>query len=288
MTHRRRALVGASLLLMLALTSCSETSAPSPSTPEELPEVSIADYGDVTAQLDYDHAVAMTPVSEFSLREPDYVIRVLHAIAVRTDECMTDAGQPATAGDRDWSPFIQDEDRTYGLWSVAYASKYGVELAPEAGAKSVDIIGMGVEQSKEFAACAETGKETLMDELMWSQDMNIDSQIRNRAIELTVASKEGKSAKADWQACMEDQGIVLDPADGRPVQQYQEQGKEAEIAAIVVEAQCAQSTNAVQTLYDIQARYEAALIDAQSAQVTSFMEKRDEVISVFEDAIAGR
>lgn len=276
------------ILTALALSGCSADAPPTPTDDKALAEVSIEGYADVTAKLDYDHAVARTPVSEFSRLEPEYVIRVLHAVAVRTDECLTDAGQPAAAAYRDWSPFIQEEDRSYGLWSVAYASKYGVTPAPEAGAKSVDVISMGVEQSKEFAACAETGKETLMDELMWSQDMNIDSQIRNRAIELTVASKEGKSAKADWQACMEDHGIVLDPADGRPVQQYQEQGKEAEIAAIVVEAQCAQSTNAVQTLYDIQARYEAALIDAQSAQVTSFMAKRDDVISVFEDAIAGR
>ncbi len=287
MTDRRRVPVTASMLLALVLTGCSADAAPSPTAADPLPEVSIEDYGDVTAKLDYEHAVAETPTSALSLSNPDYVVRVLHAIAVTADRCMVEKGFEATADDRDWSPFIPEEDRTYGIWSVAYASRYGVSLSPEAGPAAVDVISMGVEQSKAYDTCATEAKGSLMDELLFSQDKNIDAQVRNRAYELTLASDEGKDAKLTWQACMEQRGIVLDPADGRPVQQYQEQGKEAEIGAIVVEAECARSTGAVQTLYDIQARYEAALIDSQSAQVASFVEERDAAIKVFDKAISG-
>jgi len=287
MTDRRRVPATAFMLLALVLTGCSADAAPAPIEAEPLPEVSIEDYGDVTAKLDYDHAVAETPASALSLSSPDYVVRVLHAIATIADTCMVEKGFEATANDKDWSPFIPEEDRTYGIWSVAYASKYGVSLSPEAGPATVDVISMGVEQSKAYDTCATEAKESLMDQLVFSQDANIDAQIRSRAYELTLASDEAKDAKLDWQTCMEERGIVLDPADGRPVQQYQEQGKEAEIGAIVIEAECARSTGAVQTLYDIQARYEAALIDSQSAQVASFVEKRDAAIKVFDKAISG-
>ncbi|MCS3442170.1 hypothetical protein [Microbacterium phyllosphaerae] len=279
--------MAALMLLTLVLTGCSADVSPAPTKEEPLPEVSIENYGDVTAKLDYDHAVAETPASALSLSSPDYVVRVLHAIATVANTCMVERGFEATADDKDWSPFIPEEDRTYGIWSVTYASKYGVSPSPEDGPAPVDVISMGVEQSKAYAGCATKAQESLMDELLFSQDVNIDAQIRNRASDLTTASEEGKKAKLDWQACMEESGIVLDPADGRPVQQYQEQGKEAEIGAIVIEAECARSTGAVQTLYDIQARYEAALIDSKSAQVASFIAKRDAAIEVFDKVISG-
>lgn len=287
MSHRIAA-TGLAILLTLGATAGCAASTETEDGGPDLPAVSIAAYGDVSAQLDYELAVATTPVSQFSLNSPEYVIRVLHAIAVRTDECMIDEGYTATAPQQDWSPFVPNEDRTYGIWSVSYASKYGVSLAPGAGAPSIDIISMGVEQSKAYEVCSDAAKESLIEELTWSQEMNIDAKIKKRAYELTAADESGQQARADWQACMEEQGIVLDSADGRPVQQYQEQGKEAEIGAIVVEATCAQSTGAIQTLYDLQARYEAALIDSQTAQIKEFRDRRDEVIAAFEDAIAGR
>lgn len=288
MTRERITLVAAALALTAGLTGCTSLTTSTKSDPAELPNVGIAGYEDVTARLDYELSTAETPVSKFSLSNPDYVSRALHAIAVRADSCMKKAGFPATASQQDWSPFVPEEDRTYGLWNVTYASKYGVELAPEAGPPPVNVIDMGVDQGNQYATCSDAARESLIDELLWSQDLNIDTQIRRRAYESVIASDKGKAAEADWQACMEDRGIVLDPADGRPVQQYQARGKEAEIAAMVVEAECARSTNAAQTLYDLQARYEAALIDAQSAQIQAFIDRRNEVITVFEDAIAGR
>lgn len=284
---RGRRIAGLIAIATLALAGCSASAVPSGAGATPLGDVSIDGYDNVTAQLDYDHAIVVTPVSQFSLSNSDYMIRLLHAIAVRADSCMEKAGFPATAGQHDWSPFLAEEDRSYGLWSVAYASKYGVDLAAEAGPEPVDVIDMGVEQGKKYAECSDVARESLDEELLWSQGMNIDSEIRGKAYDLVVASDAGKAAKADWAACMEAQGIVLDPTTGWPVQQYEQQGKEAEIAASVVEAECARSTGAVQTLYDLQARYEAALIDAQSARVKEFKTRRAEVIGVFEDAIAG-
>jgi hypothetical protein len=87
---------------------------------------------------------------------------------------------------------------------------------------------------------------------------------------------------------MEEAGLVLDPDDGRPSEQYSAQGKESEIAAAITEARCAQTTGAVQTLYDLQAKYEAAYREDQAAQIQAFSEKRRKVERFFDDVIAGR
>lgn len=276
-----------SALAVGVLAGCT-SEVPAGGTEEDLSAVSIADYREVTASLDFEHAVAELPLDQYSLTSPEYVIRVLHAIAVRKDECMVDAGFPATATSLDWSPYQKEEDRTYGIWSVAYASAYGTDLANQAGAPTIDTLSMGVEYNKQYSGCTEVSKESLMEELLFSQDMNIDSKIRHTSVEMTRASEEGQRARADWSACMEERGLVLDQNDGRPSEQYKQQGKEAEIGAIVIEAECAASTGAIQKLYDIQARYEAAYIDAHAAQLHAFTERRDKAIAVFEDAIAGR
>jgi hypothetical protein len=269
------------------LAGCA-TEAPTADTEDALPEVSIENYDDVTATLDFEHAVATLPLDQYDIDSPEYVIRVLHAIAVRTDECMVDAGFPATAGSSDWTPYQQEEDRGYGLWSVAYASQFGTDLANVAGAPDLDTLSMGVEYNKQYVLCKESANESLMDELLFSQEMNIDAKIRRQSQELTLASADGKQARLDWSACMEARGLVLDPIDGRPSAQYGQQGKEAEIQASVIEAECAASSGAVQKIFDIQARYEAAFMDTQAAQLKAFAGQRDKAIAVFEDAIAGR
>lgn len=254
---------------------------------DELGDVSIAEYSDVTAQLDFAHAAPTLPLDQYYLGSTGFSYRALHAIAAVTDTCMVDRGYPAVAETVDWTPSNAAEDRTYGLWSVENASQYGVSLAPGKTPPTVETLSYGIDFNNAYAACLDTAKETLMDELLFSQDPNIDSQIRGRARELTRASDEGKAAFADWQACMEGEGIVLDPEDGRPSSQYADQGKESEIKTAVVEAQCAASTAAIQTLYDLQARYEAAFLDKQEAQVQEFVKEREAVIAIFEAAIAG-
>ena len=247
----------------------------------------VSKYADVSATLDFEHALAALPMDQYSLQSPAYVTKVLHAIAVRTDECLTDEGQQPVADKVDWTPPLAQEDRTYGLWSTNYASQFGVALAAGTEPVVLDTLSFGVEFNKAYAGCTESAKNSLMDQLLFAQAPNIDWRIRNEAQKLTAASDQGKRAKATWQDCMEGKGLVLDPDDGRPSAQYSAQGKEAEITAALTEAQCAVDTGAAQQLYDLQAQYEAAFIDAQSAQVQAFDAERAEVERDLDAAIAG-
>lgn len=250
-------------------------------------EVSIDGYSDLVADLDFTVGIAVLPLDRYYLGSPEYVVKVLHAIAVTTDECLVEAGLPAIASTVDWSPFTPYEDRRYGVWSVENASRYGLDLSPEAGPPAVDTLQYGVEFNAVYTECSDEAKESLLDQLEFSQQPNVDRQIRGRAQELAAAHPDGAAAFEAWQACMEDRGIVLEPSDGRPSAQYSEQGKEAEIQATVVEAECARNSGAIQQLYNLQARYEAVLLDAQEAQFNEFLSQREAAVEVFDAAIAG-
>lgn len=295
MKDEYRNTAAAALAVVAVLVGCTASPAPTESEagipgapPEALPDVSIEGYEDVRAELDYDHSLVETPLDEFSAQRPEFAIQVLHAIAVKADGCTETEGYPATAAEREWTPFLGDEDRTYGIWSVAYASKYGRDPAPGAGAAQMPTDGMSVEHLAAYEACANAAREELTDELLWLGSPEvIEARIRLKANELTLANDDGQQAKANWVACIEAAGVVVLPEDGMPVDAYRQKGKDAEIPAFVTAAECARSTGAVQTLYDLQARYEAALIDAHAAEVDAYIERSEEVLAVLQDAIDG-
>lgn len=287
--YKQRAIAALfSVLAVTGLAACSSEPAPVSPSSDDLPAVDIGPFQGTVARLDFDRAVPSLPLDDLSLSSPAYVSKVFHAMAVKADSCMVKRGFEATAERVDWSPYPAEEDRTYGLWSVPYASRFGVDLATGAGPRTLDTLPLGVEFNKAYQECMEEGKTSMLDQLTFSQAPNVDWRMRTEAQSRTMASDTGKSARADWEACMEGDGLVLDPDDGRPSSQYHDQGKESEIDAAVTEAECASSTGAVQALYDTQARYEAAYMEQQAAQIQAFSEKRKEVETFFDDVIAGR
>ncbi|BDZ48094.1 hypothetical protein GCM10025867_03350 [Frondihabitans sucicola] len=272
----------------IGLTACTAAEPERTKSNAPLPPVSIKKYGDVVAALDFDHATAQTPLSRIDRNAPRFSTKIFHAIAVGTDRCLTEQGFQEVSSKTDWSPYPESEDRQYGLWSVEYASKYGVSLAPNRGPRELDTLALGVEFNKAYADCMDSAKDDLKEILTYTDSPDIDSTIKWQSHDRTRASKAGKKALVDWRACMEKAGVVLDPDDSRPSAQYQVRSKEAEIKVSVLEAKCGVDTGAVRTLYDTQARYEAAYLDAQAAQVKAFVKKRDKVLHELDEAIAGR
>lgn len=274
--------VGISIVL---LSAC----APATTTPaaEELPEVSVEDLGSDQAILDYDTGTYQLPTDGISLDAPDYVMRVLHAIAVKADECVVEKGYPAVASEVDWAPYKQEEDRTFGRWSTVYASKYGISLVPDGGPPRVDFTSKGPEFNNAYNSCAEAAKDELADVITFSQTQNVVQQIRAKAYQLAISSDDGRAALADWRNCAESAGIVLELESGQPVQSYIDQGKEAEIAAYVTFADCAKSTGAIQQLANARLRFELALMKSQEARIAAFVVERDDAIAKLDAAILG-
>lgn len=273
--------------LFVLLSGCASQPTPE-SDVREVPEVSIDGLEDVVATVDYETGTVALPSDSYDIQAPEYVVRMLHAIAVRADQCMIDKGFDAIADQTDWSPFSKPEDRIFGRWSPKLASVYGAGRADDSLPPQVSLVAYGPDFSNAYNECAEVAKGTLKDEINFSQGPNVALDIRFGALQMAQDSEAGKKALADWRECSEAAGVVLDPNDGMPVEEYKTQGKEAEIEAYTTHAECAQSSGAIQTLADLRARYETALIEVQEAQLVEFTKQRDEVIKSLDDAIAGR
>ncbi len=275
-------LVGAALI---ALTGCTADAEAGP--PGSLPEVNITELSGLTADLDYERGTYALPTDEYSLNAPGYVMRVLHAIAVKADDCVEAKGFPPVAGNMDWSAYEPEEDRSFGRWSPALASQYGISVAPDAGPPASDLLSRGPKFNNAYNSCSESAKQELLSVLEFSQSPNIVNTIAGEANRLASTSEVGKIALAEWRACAEDAGVVLELNSGQPVQTYIDKGKEAEIAAYVVYAECAKSTGAVQRLADLRVQYETALLRTQEVQIQAFADQVDDAVAELDDVILG-
>jgi len=296
-TGRAAVLIGAHIILAVALvlSGCAAQAPPqTPASPEmadklhPLPAVSIDGYADVTATLDYTHAGVSLPMDEYSADSASYVSTVLQAINALTDRCMTAKGHPANSDDLN-RPYVQ-EDRLFGLWSTEFAAKYGTDPAPEGEAKEIDLTAYDSGYAIDYSACKDTARQSLSEPLAQLDVkalVGLDVRIRNTATELVLTSNAGQTAKGDWETCMTTRGLVLEDRDGRPAASYRDHGQSEVIRVTVIEAECARTTGAVQRLYDLQARYESAFIDAEQSELDNLLEERTAIRTDLESAIAG-
>lgn len=277
----------AGFVITLAIAACAPTVDDGPRTPE-LPDVSIEGLGHLTATLDYDRGTAALPSDAYDTTAPEYVARVLHAIAVRADGCMVEQGYVAIVSETDWAAYSGQEDRTLGRWSPALASLYGADRAPEAVMPQPALVGRGPEFSNAYHACSDQAKESLAEEIAFSQGQNVALDVKFQALELSRRSATGAEAIEAWRACSEDAGIVLDPIDGMPAEEYKSRGKEVEIGVYTAHAECARSSGAMQAIYDQRVRYETALIAEREAEFAAFAKAREQTVGALDEVIAGR
>lgn len=282
----------AALAALLLLAACASTPPPSPSpsasTLDALADVSIDGYEHVRAELDFDNGVASLPIDEFTKGNPAIQMKALHAIALLADRCLAEQGLPTLSERYDWSPYTDEENRRYGLWSVSLASKHGLDVAPSAGLRSrnIDTTDLGVDFNEAYERCRESAEQALWDELTFLSDADLDRRIRLRSAELALAHSDGATAAAAWRACTDAHEVVIDPTNGLPSEHYAAQSEESAIRVAVIQAECAASTGAIQTLFDLQARYEAAFIDQQAAALREFSVRLDEVVTALDEVIA--
>lgn len=278
------------LLVVGVATVSGCSSSPQIDAQNDIPAISRDGYGGVAARLDFSSGTAQLPLDTYSLQVPAVQSKVLHALAVDADSCMVEQGYPAVADSVSWDPYTPDDNRRYGLWSADFSAKFGFDRPQSTGMQRyvIDTLPYGVDYNDAYQKCRDSVSPTMQEALTFLQAPNVDWRLRARSEELALSSSEGSAATRDWKDCMEAKGIVLDPETGYPSQLYVNQGKESEIAAAVTQADCAKTTGAIQTLFNIQAQYETAYIDANAAQLSEFAQKRTEVLSKLDTVIDGK
>ncbi len=277
----------------LVVGSCVSCSTPSTSSGDvALGEVSIDAYGDVTAVLDFEAGTARLPLDAVALESPEVYARDFHALWVLIDECMVTNGFPAVSSTVDWSADTGGEDRRFGQWSVSLASTYGPDLPPGGKSPLVDTLELGSDYNAELPSCMDAAKQeraqrTSGEQVPMDRPPGIDRQIISASYEAALSSEAGKNAVARRVECLETQGIVVNPDSGAPSSDYYSDDRTA-ITTAVAEAECNVETGAVQELFDLMARYQAAYMDQHEALIVELAAQRKELISQLDEIILGQ
>ncbi len=197
-----------------------------------------------------------------------------------------DAGLPMlTSGQvRDEAERLLDRAEATGLlpfgllrrWSTALASRFGAVPSPDTlEGFRIDTVARGVAYNSQLTPCWDGMQEVLAPELTFIESStNVDYQVYRQAARATLDSPEGKAALQKRTTCMENEGVVVDPETSMPSSDYGtgERADETMVRVAVVAAQCSEQTGAIQELYDLTARYQAAYIDQREAQFVALEE----------------
>lgn len=273
MTSRSASVILLAIVGMAALSGCSPTS---PQTEDDWGEVSIADYSHVTARLNYETGTVEMPLDAVRAVTPEVANKSRRAIWAVTDACMAEHGHPRVSADVSWPAIAPDEDRLYGRWSTALASRFGAVPSPDTlEGFRIDTVARGVAYNSQLTPCWDGMQEVLAPELTFIESStNVDYQVYRQAARATLDSPEGKAALQKRTTCMENEGVVVDPETSMPSSDYGtgERADETMVRVAVVAAQCSEQTGAIQQLYDLTARYQAAYIDQREAQFVALEE----------------
>jgi hypothetical protein len=266
----------AGILLIVAsfvLSSCSTSS-----VGLDAAGIDIEPYANVTAQLDFETGTVLLPLDAIDKNAPEVDELRREAWRVLTDSCLSASGLPGYS----WVETVpSQENRLFGLWSVSLAHEYGFEMAD-----TVDQVVPATPSDDEMR-CLDASKEEMRTRFNLDDSYSFDAQVGRAAYDAAYASAEGRAAIAAAEACMVDEGLELEPdaIGARP--EYDEAGNSAENTRIaVIVATCNTNTGAIQTLYDLTARYQSALIDQHEAEAEAAAEVVAERIAGFQGVIS--
>lgn len=278
--------VAAAALLGSALVGC---------TPEQsVGEIDIDSYSAVTAKLDYTTGEISTPLDAYVPKPNDFA-RLDQAYTIRVGRCMSDRGLPFPPSEIDWAKAMPAEDRRFGVWLVDRAAQYGHDLPPfdyRAMIKGTvsDMPSSDPTWEEALERCGDDVTNSLPGSAL-SDLANGDTTgnwIRSQALSLVERDPAWTESRGAWWACLEGQGLTPRTGDGEwGATNAGGIGTESDIRVAVIEAQCNVEVGMVQTLGDLLARYEAALIESREAVLVEEQSRLREIRADIDAAIAG-
>lgn len=214
---------------------------------------------DTTAKalLDYENNVIILPLDEYKSSPVDYM-NYQKAYDIAYSKCFASKGK--TYINQTYSII---GTRTYGLWNVAAAEKYGFSAPGQVE---------GAEQEQNDPATMEScsSEVSFLDDLspMKADTEEIIGRISSEAYSAAYDNPAWAESRKEWWACLEQAGLtprtgdsdwgteqeLSRPRDNSPAAQ------EESIRLATIEAHCSQDTGMAQELADLEASYQAPLV----------------------------
>jgi hypothetical protein len=238
------------------------------------------DYASVRAKLDPAAGTIQLPLDQYAMsaRESDVV---QHANALLVKGCMAKSGLEYPRATENWDTKAVPQDRRYGLWSMDMAQKFGYDLPEDSRSKAIDKIEATLPDSwwTAWNQCIDQKVKQLplMGELENAGHLSpVDSGIVEAHNEL-VASSTYSKVWSSWSDCITKAGLLPEKDKGVMAPQLPK-SVESQARAAVIDVGCKQKINAIQTLADIEAKYQMAYIDQNESALVAYRSKADTVL----------
>lgn len=229
------------------------------------------------AELDNASVQVLYPVDEYRM-SPYEQAKVSRANALVMAACMEKMGYPFEVSESE-TPM---EFRPYGLWNVERAAKYGYDM-PAGGNITEDTSGMderpgGPRDQSRVKCLGESQSQMAQFKPVGEPDNPaLTERIQSEARSAAEAEPDWGAARELWYECIEDAGLSrhsngeswlsqqgFDVLAQQSVPPTPAQ-KQEEIRIAVIEARCNESTSLTQTLANIEASFQAPLIQENRA-----------------------
>lgn len=279
------------LLVLALLAGCSP-----PSTDQQVQRDPAA-----RATLDQDSGEILMPLSDYDLIDTNHDIEVLnHAFRLFVGACMEDLGFAYSAARLGDENRVVD-DRQYGIWYEPTARVYGFDFPPSVIDEALEIDRSAGGQAwidAEMDCTKNAEKDLELSTFMPTNEELNDSlvpTIRTEAYRLASADAAWQAAREKWWDCLRaaglepltgatDWGTTQDvPASVSP--EGKPQWTEETIRAAFAQAQCNNQTGLAQTIGDLEASYQAPLIDKNQAALNEWKEDKQQRLSAAADYI---
>lgn len=270
------------------LAGCAQTESIAQDPTKPLGEISIADVKSAPVDLDFDKALATTPITQYLINQnPEFQRLYYNATERLIASCMSTAGypeykyEPLAASD-----FVPQSDTVYGFWDVKSASVYGILPNPERGIpKQKTNLNLSQEGFNQLTKCGQDAARQLQEVGSELEQLSLADRIQGNAASAALKTKQGKEANNKLKTCLANKNLLVDPESGYVSSEYAKQGKEAEITSAVGEAECNISTGRIKTLYELQAKYETAYIQKYAGELESVKSKKQKLVDTLNKII---
>ena len=245
----------------------------------------LTDYSSVRARLDPETHTIVMPLDAYSVEGRD-IFLMDHANNLLIGDCMAESGLDYPRVAEDWQTRAVMPDRTYGLWTLTWAEEYGYEIPSDETSDEISKIEEGMPESWWEAArsCWSSYDELPVFGLFFDDEQSPADRGFLEASAYAAASEEWRSARDAWVDCLAEHGLKPFSDTSFTPELPEDAQAQGEIA--VQDVKCKDEVGLVQKVADLQAKYEAAYIDAHEAELSAFGQEIDDLMAKAIEIIA--
>lgn len=245
------------------------------------------------AEINYETGEIFLPSEKYKITWAEYTI-IDNASQHFLAECINENS------DYDY-PYLptpsyqKSEDRRFGIWKIDNAQQVGYTL-PRTEAEQERLDRADAEE-KELAELSETAREVLSKaESDCAESLSKQPISQNKVPKFPTlpsgysqayASEEGASIHAEWEACLNENGLELDPeVSPFAIKGITGEKNEQDIKIAVIDVQCKTEVDYIHRMANLVAAYEGPYVKKYESELQEYYDAQLVVLESAKEYIA--